>query len=163
MNLSDYLARAKTSLFRFEFLQEFNVPQESDALKMWQDSKKVDKEYFQRWWNFVKEKTGKGVVMQRVRLVKLPLTDYTRWELAVHDMTAKFGDDIRVIKEADYKKLGLDLKDFWVVDDTVVLDMEYNKAGEYIDSAVMPQIDKYLQAKKLLLAKSVPLKKFKYK
>jgi len=41
MELMDYLASARKSLFRFEYLQSFDVLQEKDELAFWQRHKKL--------------------------------------------------------------------------------------------------------------------------
>ncbi len=143
MNLQAYLNNSKKSLFRFEALQYYDVGVDDMS-----DSEMIP------WWNFIKNKTSKeNVVMQRVRLIKYPLTKYTKKELEVHKKSIKYGDDIRIINSDEFN----DVKDFWLVDDDMCLEMLYDDGGKWLGFKISNEVQKYIKIKDILLAESTPL------
>lgn len=139
----DYLNNSKKSLFRFEALQQYDVGVDdlSDAEMM-------------PWWEFIKNKTSKeNVIMQRVRLVTYPMTEYTKKELEVHKKSVTYGDDIRIV-EGD---VFTDIKDFWLVDDEICLEMNYDENGTWLGFEISNDIEKYIKIKDALLKNSTML------
>ena len=158
MDLGEHLKSAKESLFRFEYLQEFDVPKEREFFKTGQIYGQAEIENLMHdWWNFLDTRRKEGVLTQRVRLVRLPLTKYLEWELYVHRQTVeRHKDDIRTLSEEnlrpDIEKLG----DFWLVDDSVALKMNYDSDGKYLGfEEVAPQ--PYIDAKRSLLENSTSI------
>jgi len=159
MDLGDYLQSSKKSLFRFEYLQEFDVPEEKDLFRIYEATGKVEiVPMMQDWWNFLESKQIKGVVTQRVRFIKFPLTKYLEWELRIHLETVKHGDEIRVINEPQLPSEIAALGDFWLIDDSIALHMNYDAQGRYLgfqEVASQP----YREAKQYLLNNSIPMSK----
>lgn len=148
MQLFEYLKLAKISLFRFEYLQEYK----SDINGM-NDSK------MKEWWSFIESKTKSGVVMQRVRLVIEPLNDYTKKEIEIHKKSNNYGDNIKIIKNKEFKKLKIKLKDFWLIDEKIVLKMKYLNNGEYLGFDVIDKnIEDYVKISKILFKNSSDIK-----
>src|SRR5216684_1100797 len=106
MNLMDYLAVAKKSLFRFEFLQEYDAG-EKDNIKQWRKTSQINSALFKEWWDFLEKKHGEGVITQRVRRVVYPLNEYTQWELMGHRLSIQHGDDIREISNDQFRRLNI--------------------------------------------------------
>lgn len=144
MDLYQYLQSANKSLFRFETLQEYKV-----------DGDDINDENMKEWWGFITSKTKQGVQMERVRLIVEPLTKYTEKELLLHKKSKTFGDDIRIIKEENFTSLNIEMKDFWLVDEKIVLRMNYSKDGEYLSFDIIENdVDYYIKTKNLLLINS---------
>jgi len=155
MDLYDYLKSAKKSLFRLEYLQEYNVPEEAEFFEQYKKTGGIDtKDLMQEWWDFLKQKNDKGVIMQRVRLVKKPITKYLEWELKVYKETARYGEEIKLLPEYKSTPELDELGDFWLVDDSVGLKMNYDESGQYESFELVSDIKLYLNAKKYLLENS---------
>jgi hypothetical protein len=134
-------------VFRFESLQKYEVEDED-----------MSDEGMREWWDFIIQKSGEGTLMQRVRLVIEPLTDYTRTELEIHKKSKDAGDDIRIIKGDIFNTLNINQEDFWLIDNKIVLKMNYSIHGEYTGFEVIESnIDKYLETKNLLIKNSISL------
>lgn len=147
MDLYQYLQSAKKSLFRFETLQEYKV--EGDG---------IDDDGMKEWWDFITLKTKSGVKMERVRLVIEPLTEYTKNELIVHKKSKMFGDDIRLMKEDSFRSLNINQEDFWLIDDVIVLKMNYGTGGEYLGfNVIESDVDHYIAIKNRLIENSIDL------
>ena len=140
MDLYQYLQSARKSLFRFETLQEYNVGDDG-----------LDDQGMKDWWDFITLKTSAGVKMERVRLTIEPFTEYTKKELLVHAKSKTFGDDIRTIDEATFKRLSIKQEDFWLIDDNIVLSMKYSDSGVYLGFDIIEtEIQKYVETKNTL-------------
>lgn len=160
-SLMDYLESAKSSLFRLEALQEYDIARESGMVAAYKDHDVIDDSKMKDWWNFIERKVAAGVRMERVRAVSIPLSDYVEMELEIHRRSAEKGDVIRVIPMTDevFEKL-FDKKDFWLIDDITVLRMEYNSGGHYLGFTVEENIQPYMDAKRQLLQASIPIENF---
>jgi len=152
-----HLQSAKKSLFRFEYLQDFNISSEKDNFDAYKKTGVFDHGMMKSWWNFLELKQKEGVVAQRVRLVRKPITKYTEYSLEIFKETIKYGDEIRILPEEKITSDLEKLKDFWLIDDSVVLDMKYSKIGEYLGFKVIDDMKPYLKAKKYLLENSISL------
>lgn len=140
----DHLNNSEKSLFRFETLQYYDV-----GVNDLSDSEMIP------WWEFIKNKTSKeNVIMQRVRLIRYPVTEYTKNELEVHKKSIAYGDDIRVvdgdafdaIKNEEQKLNGINIDiNFWLVDDEECLEMNYDKDGKWLGFEVSNDIEKYIK------------------
>jgi hypothetical protein len=157
MNPMDYLAQAKESIFRFEYLREYKVPSEWDSFTRYQDTGILDTSFLREWWSFLEGLHAKEIITQRVRLVREPKTEYTKWELQVHQQTLSHGDDIRIISQDKLTPVLELLKDFWLIDFTTALSMVYSDAGEYLGFTVHNNAEEYSVAKKYLLDNSKSL------
>ena len=149
MNLMHYLENAKTSLFRWEALQEYKVEEDDDLTP---------------WWSFIEEKVAEGVIMQRVRLIKLPLNTYTKDEIESHKISCEKGDDIQCILQPKFSVENFN--DFWLIDEKIVLNMNYSDDGEYRGFEVEENqsvLDDYLNFKKELLSHSKSIMDFNNK
>lgn len=156
MNLMDYLQSAKVSLFRWEALQYYSSDKES--LEFFQTTGGINRERMNGWWQFLALKKQEGVVLQRVRLVSHPMTQYVEMELLIHKESAKFGDEIFVIEKDELEKSSIQLPDFWIVDDKIVLTMKYGESGDWEGFDVVDgDIQKYSDFKSFLLQESKPL------
>ena len=147
MDLYQYLQSAQKSLFRFEALQEYKV-----------EGDEIDDKDLIEWWDFITSKTKSGVVMERVRLIVEPLTEYTKRELVIHAKSKTLGDDIKTIDEVVFNKLHIQQEDFWLIDEKLALIMQYSETGNYLSFDVIERdVEKYIATKDMLIAHSSPL------
>ncbi len=131
-----YFNNAIKSVFRFEGLQDYSAMDGDEAVEVFKRTSKLlllpkDTE----WWQEMKEKNKRGIITQRIRLIELPLTDYTKMELTWHKEAAEYsGDDIRVIEKKDFDKIISEtIPDFWMIDDQYAFPMEYGPKGKFIN------------------------------
>lgn len=160
MDLYDYLKKSKKSLFRFEALQDYQVEEEEKDFQLFIESGKVDLTGMKDWLDFVKSNHEIRIKMQRVRLVRLPLTEYTKFGIPAYESEVKLGEEVRILEEDAEDKTGIQ-KDFWLIDDNIVIIMKYNQNGKYEGFEVKDSgIEEYLAGKNYLLNNSIPLAEF---
>lgn len=158
----EYIKNAKKSLFRFEGLQDYSAEDGDEVVKIFIDTGKLaELPNTNKWWLEMKKKNKLGMITQRVRLVTKPITDYTKTELAYLKEASKYsGDDIRIIEENDLKQIApLGIKDYWLVDNKYVLEMNYGPKGKYISYNLIEdsKIRTFIDLKTKLLEKSKKL------
>lgn len=160
MTLLETLDQAKNSLFRFEYLQSFSVHSEIELWDTWQKERRINEECMKEWWQYLANKKQNGVNMQRVSFVRLPLSPYKEMEIEIFKKTLPYGDGIRIITEDKFNKLNIILQDFWLIDESKVVDLHYDIEGKWLGFDVSDDVTKYLKAKRSLLANSMPLLEF---
>src|SRR5437879_1085225 len=68
--------------FRLEVRDRYNEPSEADPLRTFLAGEPDDLAWFEDWLALVRAATAEGRRFSRVRVVSLPLTDYSRFGLA---------------------------------------------------------------------------------
>lgn len=121
--LLDAFEHARRSIFRLETLQYYaGDPQ---FYRFQQGLSWEDNESKRHWTDIVRRRTADGVAMQRVHLIKHPLTDYVRFEIEwsyPHNVAA--GEDVRIAVDGEWDT------DFWLFDDGELWVMQYTPGGE---------------------------------
>lgn len=146
-----------TSAFRLELRQTYRIPEEQERLAMFLagESKPV---VDAPWRRMVRAKTDAGASMIRAKVVRRPLTDYTRFLLAwgiPDNITA--GERYWI---ADDTGRGLDLPDhdFWLFDDEHVVRLHFSADGSFLgrDLGERPDLGRYRAWRDDALSHGVP-------
>ncbi|TQF05901.1 hypothetical protein E6W39_31335 [Kitasatospora acidiphila] len=152
-----YLRDFKHSAFRLEAHQIYTMPFEAETLASFLSGDPLPEGFNADWHDRIRDHRAKGRVMTRAKLVRLPLTDYSRYlfEWCIPGNVAA-GEDYRIV---DLTRRSLDLpeQDFWMFDESVVVHMNYRPDGTQINRTLIenPDIPKYLRWRDLALAESV--------
>lgn len=100
-----------------------------------------DREEFERqlarpWLQAIREITGRGVAVRRLRVVSEPVTDYIRFEHATTDSNIDAGEEVRWLPRRQAADLLLPGCDCWVFDGRRVLFNFFDGPGEWAGAAV---------------------------
>ncbi len=164
--IMDYtLDNATQSLFRFEGLQDYTAMDgEGEINHFIQTGKLLTTPETVEWCQKMKAMNERGIITTRVRMIVVPLNNYTKWELAWHKAAAEFsGDDIRVIEEDKFKVLfPKGLPDFWMIDHKEVVTLAYGPQGKFLKSeqVSLSQVGEYVNYRDLLLQNSIQIAKY---
>jgi hypothetical protein len=99
--------------------------------------------WFQDWLTMIREATAEGRRFTRVRVVSMPLTDYSRFGVLCSQHTNAAGEDIRYLTRHD--ATDLPDYDYWLFDSRLLVRMHFDDdenflGGELIeDPAVIVQ------------------------
>ncbi|MEA5363650.1 hypothetical protein VA596_29240 [Amycolatopsis sp., V23-08] len=133
-----------TSAFRLELRQTYKIPEEQERLAGYLAGKPkpiVDAP----WRRAVKAKTGAGASMLRAKVVRRPLTDYTRFLMAwgIPD-NIEAGEQYRIVDDTD-RRLDLPDHDFWFFDDEYVVRLDFASDGTFLgrDLVEDPDLGRY--------------------
>ncbi|MGF1427681.1 DUF6879 family protein [Kitasatospora sp. LaBMicrA B282] len=134
----------ESSAFKMETRDRYNVDGERDEFRAFLDGKEMPEDWEDSPW--VRSMIEAGKTLQRVHILRSPLTDYLRFELGwgyVGNLRA--GEDIRIIDLADRNIAGLPDHDFWLFDDAKVYRMHYGDDDEFLGAEPLSQdsLEKY--------------------
>ncbi len=101
---------------RLEVRERYNVEDEREPLRAYLDGQPDDLAWFAPWLDQIRRLTGSGRQFRRVRVVSVPLSDYSRWGLDIARHTSAAGEDIRYLDRADASDLPS--FDYWLFDDS---------------------------------------------
>ncbi|GAA4193018.1 hypothetical protein GCM10022252_35360 [Streptosporangium oxazolinicum] len=103
--------------YRQESRDRYNSPDEKEAIKRFMDGD-PDLEYIRSrpWLESIRAKTSEGKRFQRVRIVTVPLKDYSRYALWSVQGNLAAGEEIRYLARDQAMDLGLPQHDAWIFD-----------------------------------------------
>jgi hypothetical protein len=112
----DMLRRSRRA-FHLELRDSYHVEQEDVPFAKWLSGEPDDFAWRDEWLSFVREAAGSGVVIQRVRVVTEPHSDYVRWEMSVDPQNIEAGEDIRYLPRHKANDIVFPAEDFWLFDE----------------------------------------------
>lgn len=164
--LPDLFASFTTCVFRLEAKQQYLVPEEEAALQAFLRGEPRDERSLRTmaWMRQIAASTMAGKRWSRVRLVRHPPSNYTRWELFGLLGNAACGDDIRFAVLNEHPELEeLEGQDFWMFDwdepeKAAVGLMRYDAEGHFLGadtSRDFKVIERCKQMRELALAHAI--------
>jgi hypothetical protein len=148
--------------FRLETLPVYDVEDERAEFEAFLRGDEMPPEFHDNPW--VRGMTDKGKQIGRVHVLRSPLSDYLRYELAAYPGNITAGESIGIVDLAQRDvPVGLPDHDFWLFDDAEVYRMHYTEAGAFIGGELLPadQLPAYRRYKDIALANAVPFAEYK--
>lgn len=159
--------KSEKNIFRLEGIPEYNVPEDLVLFEKWKQRNFEFDADSRKWLQNLKSTKERGVKIQRVRIVPLPLSDYIKYEIDFWKHSAKNGEAILFLESKDYeniiKSMAFEPKDFWMFDDEVLIIFHYDKTGDFVKEEQIPNKDvikKHIELKKKLLNHAIPMNEF---
>ncbi|MGY1451747.1 DUF6879 family protein [Streptomyces sp. SS8] len=142
--------------FRLETLAVYDVDEEREEIERFLAGEDMGPDWDDNPW--VRSMTDKGKSVSRVHVLRSPLTDYLRYELAAYPGNIKAGESIGIIDLAEREVTGLPDHDFWLFDDRAVYRMHYTPEGKFIGGEPLPadRLMEYRGYRDAALAHAVP-------
>lgn len=131
--------------FRLEARDTYDATYENESLRKFLAGEPDDLPWMQSWLEMLREATAKGRHFARVRVVSMPLTDYSRFGVWCAQFTNAAGEDIRYLERVQAEAESLPNHDYWLFDSRTLVRMHFDDSdaflgGEVIeDSAVIVQ------------------------
>jgi hypothetical protein len=167
VTLNDFgerFGRIEKYAFRLELLQQFIVDDEVEPLARYLNGElRPPVDYNQGWRDLIKNYSSKGIEFRRVRYLKNPISDYTKFEIAwAYTVNIEAGENIRAIQGEAFPRFETEvpiLKDYWVFDDVDVYIMEYDLLGKFLGVKLVlsENISPYLNLMKEVEEKSIDI------
>ncbi|MEV6325905.1 DUF6879 family protein [Nocardia sp. NPDC051787] len=155
----DLFRQCQREAFHLEVRDTYAVPSESEPLRRFLDGEPPE-EYDKRpWTDLVRETTGRGVSVCRVRVVTVPHSDYQRWLLSVTGSNVEAGEDIRYLPRHLIDPSDIPHDDWWLFDGQRVAFNLIDRNGKPAGAAITtdPTIAHFCQsAKDQLWQKAIP-------
>jgi hypothetical protein len=158
--------KAEKSVFRLESIPEYNIPGDIELFEKWKKGKlKINKN--DSWFNRLRNTKEKGISMQRVRIVPLPILDYIKYEMEFWKISRECGEVFLFLEESKYDQIkeGLNFnpEDFWMFDDKNLVIFHYDETENLVSEEVVEDeniINDYVALEKELVKEAIPMKEF---
>jgi hypothetical protein len=120
----------------------YDVTYESESLRRFLAGEPDDLPWMQSWLDMLREATANGRRFARVRVVSMPLTDYSRFGVWCAQFTNAAGEDIRYLPRDQAGHQDLPNHDYWLFDSRKLVRMHFDDSntflgGEVIDDAAV--------------------------
>jgi hypothetical protein len=162
--LGNLLATFTTSAFRFELRERYNSTVGAEPFRKWQAGEPDDYAWHRSWMEKISRDVAAGKVWQRVRIVSVPPSDYTRYGIEVARLSVEAGEDIRYLRRDAAEQLGLRPYDAWLLDDSRLVWLHFSDADDTFTGAELvtdPEIiSRHLTWRDLALEHAQPLDEF---
>ncbi|MFK4213887.1 DUF6879 family protein [Streptomyces sp. NPDC030920] len=121
---AELLAQCTTSAVHLETRDVYAVDEEDQDLKAWRAGDLAPVDDRSAWWgsfhDAVAEAVGRGVAVQRTRVISLPATEYIQFEHACTSRNLAAGEDVRWLPRFQALGLLLPAHDFWLFDGQLI-------------------------------------------
>ncbi|MEU6720212.1 DUF6879 family protein [Nonomuraea sp. NPDC046802] len=111
--------------FRLEPRERYNSPGEYEPLRKFLGGEPDNLAWNRPWLDLMAEHASKGKFVHRVRIVSVPLSDYSRFGLWCAESAIKAGEDIRYLNRA--QAAGLPESDYWLFDSKWAARLEFDE------------------------------------
>jgi hypothetical protein len=147
----------KSSAFRMETHPVYTMAGEQAGLARFLAGESKPEGHNSGWRDTVRRNLDAGKTMRRVKVVRRPFTDYTRFLFAwAIPGNVEAGEDYRILDVSD-RAVGIPEQDFWVFDESTAVLLNFNADGTLRDRELVDSSDvgKYLYWRDIALAESV--------
>ncbi|MEV0614610.1 DUF6879 family protein [Nonomuraea sp. NPDC050404] len=162
--LGNLLATFTTTAFRFEIRERYNSAVGAEPFRKWQAGELDDYAWHRSWMEKISRDVASGKTWQRVRIVSVPPSDYTRYGIKVAQLSVRAGEDIRYFRRDVAAQLGLDPYDAWLLDDFRLIRLHFDDADDTFAGAELVSdreaISRHRAWRDLALKHAKPLDEF---
>ncbi|MCP3819005.1 hypothetical protein NLX86_13035 [Streptomyces sp. A3M-1-3] len=146
--------------FRLETLSVYDVEEEREEFERFLAGGDMGPDWDDNPW--VRSMTDKGKEVSRVHVLRSPLTDYLRYELAAYPGNVTAGETIGIVDQAEQDATDLPNHDFWLFDDQDVYRMNYTPEGAFIGAELLPahKLAEYQGYRDRALTEAVPFAEY---
>jgi hypothetical protein len=105
------------------------------ALAQFVAGEPVDMSWFQNWLSMIRAATAERRRFSRVRVVSIPMTDYSRFGVFCSQYTNEAGDEIRYLTRE--QAAGLPDYDYWLFDSRLLVRMHFDDRENFLGGEVI--------------------------
>lgn len=117
--------------FRLEVRESYNAPREVESFRRFKAGEPVDLSWAETWFSMIRQATSEGQRFARVRVVSVPLSEYSRFGLWAARRTNEAGEDIRYLRRDLAEQLDLPNHDYWLFDSRKLVRMHFGEADKF--------------------------------
>ena len=157
-----YFHTFERSAFRLEVHQVYTMPREQERFEQFLRGEETPPSFNTAWHDTIRSNIAAGKTMTRVKLVRRPYTDYTRWLMGTGvPRNVEAGEEYRIIDITE-REVDLPEQDFWMFDDKRVVNLNYRPDGTQINRELLesPDLEQYHRWRDLALKESIPFSEY---
>jgi len=139
--IGDEFGRLFTSFnhtaFRLEVRDRYDADYENESLRKFLAREPDDLPWIQNWLTMIRGATAAGKRFARVRVVSLPLTDYSRFGVWCAQFTNGAGEDIRYLVRDQADAFDLPDHDYWLFDSSKLVRMHFDDTDAFLGGEII--------------------------
>ena len=120
-----------------EVRESYAAPREVESFKKFRAGEPVDLSWAETWFSIIREATAEGRHFSRVRVVSMPLSDYSRFGLWAAQFTSDAGEDIRYVTRDEAQKAELPNHDYWLFDSRKLVRMHFGDEDRFLGGEII--------------------------
>lgn len=120
-----------------EVRDRYNAPREVESFRRFLDGEPDNLSWAESWFSMIREATAEGRLFSRVRVVSLPLTDYSRFGLWASSFSSGAGEDIRYVTRDKAQKVELPNHDYWLFDSRKLVRMRFGGDDRFLGGEII--------------------------
>lgn len=117
--------------YRLEVRESYNAPREVESFRRFRAGEPVDLSWAESWFSLIRQATAEGRRFARVRIVSVPLSEYSRFGLWAARRTSEAGEDIRYLPRDVAERLDLPNHDYWLFDSRKLVRMRFGEQDKF--------------------------------
>jgi hypothetical protein len=118
--------------FRLEVRDRYDASYENESLRRFLAGEQDGLRWMQSWLVMLRDLAVQGRRFARVRVVSLPLTDYSRFGVWCAQFTNGAGEDIRYLTRDQAQSEGLPAHDYWLFDSRILVRLHFDDEDRFI-------------------------------
>lgn len=115
----------------------YDASYENESLRKFLAGEPDDLPWMQDWLAMIRAATAKGKRFARVRVVSVPLTDYSRFGVWCAQFTNGAGEDIRYLTRDVAEAEGLPNHDYWLFDSRRLVRMHFDEDDSFLGAEII--------------------------
>ncbi len=115
----------------------YDASYENESLRKFLAGEPDDLPWMQDWLSMIRGATAEGRRFMRVRVVSMPLTDYSRFGVWCAQFTNGAGEDIRYLTRDQANAENLPNHDYWLFDSRKLVQMHFDDADAFLGGEVI--------------------------
>lgn len=143
--LGEFLAGFRESAFRFEMRDRYNSDVGREPFRKFLAGEPDDYTWHRSWLEMIRGDRLAGKRWQRVRIVSVPLSDWTRYGIGVARLSVVAGEDIRYLRRDTATRLGLQPYDAWLFDSQQLVRLHFDDDDDTFTGAELLTDDEVVQ------------------
>jgi hypothetical protein len=120
-----------------EVRDNYNSPYETESIRKFLACEPDDLAWSESWLSMVREAANEGRRFFRVRVVSVPLTDYSRFGVWASQFTTAAGEDIRYLVRDQAQDMGVPNHDYWLFDSRLLVAMRFDEADRFLGGEII--------------------------
>lgn len=123
--------------FRLEVRDRYNVPEEAEMVRKFLTGEPDEGRKSRPWLDLIREIRSAGKRFERVRVVSLPSTDYSRFGHAGAEINNWAGEEIRYLDRVKAESVGLPNHDYWLFDSRKLARMHFDEDDRLLGTEII--------------------------
>lgn len=120
-----------------EARDHYDADYENESLRKFLAREPDDLSWMQSWLKMLRAAASEGRRFARVRVVSLPLNDYSRFGVWCAQFTNGAGEDIRYLTRELAQDAGLPSHDYWLFDSRKLVQMHFDDADRFLGGEII--------------------------